>query len=186
VGPPHNLPLERYRSLLHLSARRLQLDPRLRRRLDASDLVQETLLKAHRKRAQFRGESEAEFVKWLQQILVNTCRDELRRADALKQDMRLERSLEAAIADSSACLEKCLAADEPSPSQQAQQHELCLRLADALAQLPQDQQDVVILRDLNGNSVSAIAEQLGRTEKSVAGLLLRGRRRLAEIMRSYQ
>jgi RNA polymerase sigma-70 factor (ECF subfamily) len=36
----------RYRDLLHLMARRFQLDPRLKRRFDSSDLVQEALLKA--------------------------------------------------------------------------------------------------------------------------------------------
>jgi hypothetical protein len=48
-----------------------------------------------------------------------------------------------------------------------------LALAAAIDNLPEEQRDVLIQRDLNGAPVSQIAEQLGRTEKSVAGLLLR-------------
>jgi RNA polymerase sigma-70 factor (ECF subfamily) len=59
---------------------------------------------------------------------------------------------------------------------------MLLRLASAIDQLPEDQRDVLMQRDLLGASVSQIAEQLGRTEKSVAGLLLRGRRRLRELL----
>ena len=64
--------LERYRPLLHLLVRRLELDPRLQRRFDSSDLVQETLLKAHAHLDRFRGQSEAQLVKWLHQILEHT------------------------------------------------------------------------------------------------------------------
>jgi DNA-directed RNA polymerase specialized sigma24 family protein len=44
-------------------------------------------------------------------------------------------------------------------------------------QLPEGQRDAVVLRDLIGTAVGEIAERLGRTEQSVAGLLQRARRR---------
>ena len=47
--------LERYRPLLKLQTRQMELDPRLQRRFDGSDVVQEALLKAHVKLDQFRG-----------------------------------------------------------------------------------------------------------------------------------
>ena len=56
--------LERYRSYLHLLAR-TQLDGRLRGKFDASDIVQQTLLKAHASLAQFRGQGPAELAGWL-------------------------------------------------------------------------------------------------------------------------
>jgi RNA polymerase sigma-70 factor (ECF subfamily) len=166
--------------------RQLHLDPRLQRRFDASDLVQEALLKAHQNIGQFRGLSEPELVKWLQTILASAAADEVRKARAQKRDVALEQSLQAAVAESSARLEAFLAAEHSTPSQQAERQELLLRVSAAVDRLPDDQRDVVILRDLLGTPVAQIAEQLGRTEKSVAGLLLRGRAKLRESLDHYQ
>jgi RNA polymerase sigma-70 factor (ECF subfamily) len=173
---------ERYRPLLHLQVRLLQLDPQLRRRFDSSDLVQETLLKAHQHGGRFRGTTEAELVGWLQGILRNVVTDKIREATAGKRDLRVEQYLDTAVAESSARIEQLLGADSPSPSEQAERREQLLRLAAALDRLPKDQRDVVVRRDLGGEPVDRIAEQLGRTEKAVAGLLLRGRRKLRELM----
>jgi RNA polymerase sigma-70 factor (ECF subfamily) len=118
----------------------------------------------------------------LQRILINVLRDQIRKAN----DVKLMQSLEAASDESSARLELFLKADLPSPSQQAEQHELLLRIAAALDQLPEDQRDVVIQRDLLAAHIAQIAEQMGRTEKSVAGLLLRGRRRLRQLLDDCQ
>jgi RNA polymerase sigma-70 factor (ECF subfamily) len=182
----HERDLERYRPLLRLQVRQLQLDPRLRRRFDPSDLVQETLLKAHQNFDRFRGQTEAELLTWLQEILGNVVIDEARKARSRKRDVALEQPLQAAVAESSARLEAYLAADQPSPSQQVERQELLLRLAATIDQLPEDQRDVFILKDVKGTPVAQIAEQLGRTKKSVAGLLLRGRARLRELLADYR
>jgi RNA polymerase sigma-70 factor (ECF subfamily) len=182
MATPTEWHLERYRQLLRMQVWRLQLDPRLQRRFDSSDLVQETLLNAHAQLDHFRGHTEAELVKWLQEVLAHTVGDEVRKARAQKRDVALEQSLQAALVDSSARLEAFLVSGQPSPCEQAERHELLLRIADALERLPEDQREVVILRDLQGASVGEIAAQLGRTRKSVAGLLLRGRRKLRELL----
>jgi RNA polymerase sigma-70 factor (ECF subfamily) len=174
--------LERYVPLMRLQARKLELDLRLRKRFDSSDLVQETMLKAHEALAHFKGESEAELVKWLQEILGNVLADEVRKARAQKRDLAVEKSLHDAVADSSAQLEAYLTVGDPSPSEQAERQEQLLRLAGAIDELPDDQRDVVIQRDLLGSPVREIANLMERTEKSVAGLLLRGRRRLRELL----
>ncbi len=49
-----------------------QLDRRLRRRMNPSDLVQETMLAAHRDFGDFRGQSERELLAWLRQILIHS------------------------------------------------------------------------------------------------------------------
>ena len=101
-----------YRELLQVMARRLQLDPRLKRRFDSSDLVQETLLKAHRaiEAQTFRWQSDAAMAAWLRTILANTMTDAARKFAAGARDVYRERSLEASLEESSARLEAWLAA----------------------------------------------------------------------------
>jgi RNA polymerase sigma-70 factor (ECF subfamily) len=182
MAAPSDWHPERYRDLLCVLARQIQLDPRLRRRFDASDLVQETLLKATENWSQFRGGTEAELVRWLQGILENALADAVRKARAQKRDVAQEVALAVVVNDSSAGLQNWLVAADSSPSQRAEREEQLLRVAAALAKLPQDQRDAVILRDSLDTPVRAIAEQLGRSEKAIAGLLLRGRRQLRELL----
>src|SRR5947209_12626109 len=98
---------ERFRSYLLLLAR-MQLGARLRAKLDPSDLVQQTLLDAHRQRAQFRGSTSTEMAAWLRQMLACNLADALRGFGRAKRDVGRERSLEAAVDESSARLEAWL------------------------------------------------------------------------------
>jgi RNA polymerase sigma-70 factor (ECF subfamily) len=171
-------PVEEYRDYLQLLAR-LQLDPRLRGKLDPSDVVQQTLVKAHLAREQFRGATAGELAGWLRRILANTLIDATRK---FQRELDLEQHLEQQLSNSSARLEAWLAAEQSSPSEVAVRHEQLLRLATALTQLPEDQRAAVELHHLRDASVADIATQLGRTEASVAGLLRRGLKRLRELL----
>ena len=177
---------ERYRDLVLLWARQLHLDPRLQRRFDASDLTQDTMLKAHKKIGEFRGTTEAELLKWLHTILLNQLRDQIEHEEADRRNFKLEQALPEVVAESSARIDKWLAADQSSPSEQAERHEQELRLAAALAQLPEDQRDAVILQKLMKASVAEIASQMKRSQKAVAGLLRRGMQKLGEILKANQ
>src|SRR5690349_719562 len=117
-----NLALEHFRDYLRLLAR-MQMPAQLQNKLDPSDLVQVTLLKAHQAEADFRGHTRAEKAVWLRQILARTLANAVRDHARGKRDMRLERSLEDALHTSSARLEAWLAADDISPSSQAQRNE---------------------------------------------------------------
>jgi RNA polymerase sigma-70 factor (ECF subfamily) len=172
---------EDQRDYLHLIAR-LHLPPRLRGKLDASDIVQQTLLRAHRNQEQFRGQGDAELVAWLRRILANTLADAAREFGGRKRDVAREQSLEAAIRDSSARLETLLRPGSPSPSAAAVRHEDLARLATALAHLPEDQRAALEWHYLQGCSVAETAAHLAKTERSVAGLLRRGLKTLRERM----
>jgi RNA polymerase sigma-70 factor (ECF subfamily) len=186
MAQPRDWCLERYRALLKLQVRQLQLDPRFQRRFDSSDLVQDAYENALANFDQFRGQTEAELVKWLQVILANVAAEQIRKAKAQKRDLGLEQSLEEALRGSSARLEKFFVPAESSPSRRAEKNEFLLSFAEALDQLPKDQRDVVILRDVEERKVNDIAGRLGRSEKSVAGLLRRGRRALRQLLTEYR
>ena len=165
--------LGRFREYLLLLAR-LQLGDQLRAKLDASDVVQQTLLEAHRKRTQFRGQSAAEMAAWLRQMLACNLADAIRALGRAKRDVAREQSLEAGLQASSARLANWLGAEQSTPSQQAQRHEEVLRLAEALAKLPEAQREALVLRHCQGLPLAAISRLLGRSSAAVAGLLKRG------------
>src|SRR5262249_32326405 len=146
------------------------------------DIVQQTLLQAYERQGQFRGETEAEWAAWLRTILANKLAEASRRFGRAQRDVALERSLQAAINDSSSRLEAWLGEDQSSPSHQAMRHENLLRLGSALAQLPEDQRTAVELHHLKGLLLADVATEMGRTKQSVAGLVVRGIRNLRKRM----
>jgi RNA polymerase sigma-70 factor (ECF subfamily) len=177
---PLKLPrsLESCREYLRLVAR-LQFDARLQGKLDPSDIVQQTLVKAQEHLDDFRGPDEGQMLAWLRRILVNTLLNEVRK---YHKEIALVRSLEAAVEASSARLEEWLSASQSSPVEQAAREEQLVRLAGALAQLPEDQRCAVELHHLHSQSVIEVAQTMGRSEASVAGLLRRGLARLRVLL----
>lgn len=168
---------ERYRAYLLVLAR-LRLRG-ARHRVDPSDVVQETLLKAHRKREQFRDGPEAQYRAWLRRILANVI------ADAFDKPPP-EKTIRHDLDESASHLEKLLPAILSTPSQHAQHGEDLGRLAEALMQLSDDERTALELRYLQEppKSLGDIAKQLNRpTAKAVARLLARGLEKLRTLLR---
>ena len=94
--------------------------------------------------------------------------------------------MDPAADDSAARLEAWLAAEQSSPSQQAQRHERAVRLAEALARLPENQREAVVLRHWHGCSLAEIGERLGCTTTAVTGLLHRGLRKLRQQLHDLE
>jgi RNA polymerase sigma-70 factor (ECF subfamily) len=173
---PRDFAPARYSAYLHLLAR-LNLPRRLRRVLSASDVAHDTILKAHRKREQFRGQTEAQYRGWLRGILANALADAAR-----VREPDLLRTLE----QSSAWLEGRVVVDAPSPSEHVGRAEQLRRLAEGLTQLSEDERTAVAMRYLQDPPcpLPEIARKLGRpTAKAVAGLLARGLEKLRGLLR---
>lgn len=176
TNPP--VPLERFRSYLLLLAR-MQIDRAAR--IEASDVVQQTLMEAHARLDQFSGDADG-LAAWLRQALGNNLRDARRAARRQRRDVRREVPLQEAIEVSSVRLGALLAGNAPSPSQQVVRAEELARLADALDQLPDLQRRAVLEHHLQGRSLAETAALLQKTEAAVAGLLHRGLKRLREML----
>ena len=159
-----------------------QLDDRLRVRVSPSDIVQETFFEAHRDFHQFRGQSTGEFVAWLRRILVNNLLHVVEQhLLAEKRDVRREVSLEQMgkrLEQSTARLESLLAGPGDSPSGHAQRNEQEIMLADALAELPGDYRQVILLRHVEGLRFEEVAIRMDRSSGAVRMLWLRALERL--------
>lgn len=169
--------LEQFRPSLRILARIL-IEPKLRSKFDASDVVQQTLMDAHKNYDQFRGKTEAELKAWLRQMLIHDLADELRKFGRDKRDA----GLEIAIHNSACRTDAFLPGSQTSPSSGAARKEEAVRLADAVARLPEDQRNAVELHHLQEYSLEETAERLGKTLGSVASLIHRGVKELRTLL----
>ncbi|MCA9067962.1 MAG: sigma-70 family RNA polymerase sigma factor [Planctomycetaceae bacterium] len=166
--------LEPYRHYLKLLAR-VQIGKRVQGKADESDLVQDTFLDAHRNITNFRGDTEAQLLEWLRTILAAKLADLLRRYLGTRQrNVAVEREIGDGFNQSTAMLGAGLVSPESSPSQRASRHEEALRLADALAELPANYREAIVLRNIEGLPFAEVANRMGKTVNSVEKLWLRG------------
>jgi RNA polymerase sigma-70 factor (ECF subfamily) len=175
-------PIEDYRDYLLVLAR-LQVGAHPQVTVDPSDLVQQAILQAHEKQAQFRGLTEVERLGWLRAILANVLAGVFRHVGTQSRDFARELSLDVELERSSSRMEALLAADQSSPSERVVRSEQLLLLARALARLPDDQRRVVELHYLKGLKVADVAQEIGRSRPAAAGLIFRALNRLRELLR---
>jgi RNA polymerase sigma-70 factor (ECF subfamily) len=142
----------------------------LQAKLDPSDVVQETFLKAHGDFDKFLGRSEPEIVAWLRTILIHRLADLARHHQAQGRDLRREESLEDKLERSSLDVQNSLAAWNQSPSALALKREQAVLLAEALERLPADYREVFVLRNLEHVPLEEVATRMGRSTNAVSQL----------------
>ncbi len=169
--------LEPYRRYL-LTLASVHLPTELRRKLDPADVVQQTFLRAYAAIGDLRAVDPPGILAWLRKILANEIADTLKNYHRDKRDIKRERALEAEIDRSASGLLDWLAGDQTSPSARASANERLLELADALADLPDEMRDTVILKHAQGWTLKQIADRLDKSVPAVASLLRRGLERL--------
>jgi RNA polymerase sigma-70 factor (ECF subfamily) len=163
--------LEGCRGYLLLVAER-ELDPDLRAKGGASDLVQEALVDAVRDFARFEGDTEAALLAWLRRLLLHNLTDFTRLyRDTDKRQVGREVPL--AAGDSSERRGPTPGADILSPSGQAMQHEQAAALERALDRLPEDYRRVLTLRYLEGRSFAEIGRLMQRSANAARKLWTR-------------
>lgn len=154
-----------------------QVNGRLARRVDASDIVQDTMLAAHRDFDNFRGRSEAELVAWLRQILAHAVSHAVERhIRAKKRDLRREVPLNSPStgADSSSPgIGDQIPDRGASPSEEVGHRELSHHLTEQLAKLKPDYRQIIIYRNLQGLTFEEIADKMDRKAGALRMLWLR-------------
>lgn len=173
--------LEPYRDYLRLLAG-IKLDPGLQARVDPSDVVQQTMLQAFQAREQFRGLVEGQRGAWLRQILARNLAMAVRDHHREKRDVARERSIRESIDHSSARIVAWIKSNQSTPSERAVRNEQMLRLAHALAELPEGQRDALSLHFFQGLSLAEVGRSLGRSQPSAVGLIHRGLKRLRGLL----
>jgi RNA polymerase sigma-70 factor, ECF subfamily len=174
---------ERCRSYVRLVAR-AQIESWLQAKVDHSDLVQQTLLEAHRGLNNFRGSTDGEWLAWLKRIVQTNAADFVRRyGKAGKRRAAREVSLDARAGDDSeGPTRDPRDSGQQTPSQIVLRREEELEISQAVSHLPEDYQEVIILRNLERLPFDEIAERMGRSRPAVQMLWMRAIRRLQEIV----
>jgi len=170
------------RSYLGLVAR-AHVESWLQVKVDASDLVQQTLLEAHRDFERFRGGSRQEWLAWLRRILARNAADFVRHyGGAAKRQARREIRLGGSAESGSRRAVPEPAAPVATPSQEFLEMDNELRAAAALATLPADYQEVILLRNLQRLPFDEVARRMNRSRPAAQMLWLRALKKLRQLL----
>lgn len=177
--------LERYRQRLNQMVQ-VRLHPRVRCRIDPSDVVQETLFAASQKMSTYLADQPLPFYPWLRQIawekLVHLHDRHLRAA---KRSVVREQFQQTELSDESAIdLAQRLIGDASSPSAAALGHELRQRVRQALDDLVDADREMLLLRYLEQMSSKEIAAIMGTSEAAVNMRHMRALERMRRVLAS--
>lgn len=170
--------LDRYQDRIRRIVRiRLSVD--LRTRMESMDIVQETLSAAFQHIEDLQPRSTASILQWLSRIAENRIRDAWRSHFAEKRDPRREVDIDALVSTGGGP-----GSPADTPDEDASQRELEAVVDEAMAELPEDAREVILLRTYQGGSWDYVARQLGRPGADAARQLYRRSRvQLGRIVR---
>ncbi len=171
----------RLRPWLHMVAER-ELSDRLRGRVDASDIVQQTLVKAWQGESKFQGVTHEERLAWLRAILKNTIRDHHRRImGSIKRGSGREQVATDLFDMGEPGLSQYAIVGGPTASSEMMATEEWLALKQSLARLSEEQRMVIELRHFEELSFTEIAKQLNKSDPAVRMLWIRALRNLQRV-----
>ncbi|MCY2967504.1 MAG: sigma-70 family RNA polymerase sigma factor [Planctomycetota bacterium] len=174
---------EMCRSYVAISAK-AEMASWLQAKVDASDLVQQTLLEAHRGLDNFRGQTEAEWLGWLRKIVAHNAADFVRRFHGVEK-RKASREVPLQPGDDSE-MGLQLSDGGDSPSKILIQKESELQIADAIAQLSEDYQQVILLRNMRRLPFDEVAREMGRSRPATQVLGMRAVKKLQELLPSTE
>jgi RNA polymerase sigma-70 factor (ECF subfamily) len=163
----------------------MRLDPALAARVDASDVVQDVLLEAHKRLQDYLRNPAMPFHLWLRHIAKDHVIDAHRRhRQAQRRSLDREQPIvPAAMSDQSSFeLAGQLLDQEVTPASAAIRHELQRRLDAAVAELGDDDREVILMRHGEQLSNQDVAQALGLTEAAASMRYLRALRRLRSLL----
>lgn len=159
----------------------VRMDSRLQARIDVADIVQETLIEAHRQIDEYLAEQPIAFYPWLRQIAWNRMIDLYRRhITAQGRDVSREQAAMQLADESAMDLMQSLAGSITSPSQAVERDELYQTVRNALDELSETDRELIVMRHLERMSTRETAEALSISEAAVKTRLLRALQRLRE------
>tara|TARA_Y100001968_G_scaffold311077_1_gene332734 strand:+ start:2179 stop:2784 length:606 start_codon:yes stop_codon:yes gene_type:complete len=146
----------------------------MRNQEDAREVTQEAFIKAYRSLPSFRRDSS--FYTWIYRITINLGIDQKRKAYRSRETPLDEGRLH--LSDAHQTGPRPL----PGPGQSLRRRELAGRIGEAIAELPEDQRQVVLLREVQGLSYKEIAETVGVAEGTVMSRLFYARKKLQVLL----
>jgi RNA polymerase sigma-70 factor (ECF subfamily) len=162
-----------------------RMDPRLRGRVDAADVVQDAFVEASAHRADYFGAPAVPLFLWLRGVVKNklleVCRHHL---DAHMRDVKRELPIDLprTADETSAALCAHLTAGLTRPSVAAVRGEVTARLAKALDEIDPTDREVLALRHFEQLTSAEAAQVLGIQERAAAKRYLRALERLRKIL----
>jgi RNA polymerase sigma-70 factor (ECF subfamily) len=162
----------------------LRLDPALGRRVDASDIVQDVLLEASKRLADYVKNPAMPFHLWLRHIAKDHIIDTHRKHRlAQRRSIDKEQSIRPALADQSSMdLAAQFIDQELTPASAAIRQELQRRLEGAVAEMDEDDREMILMRHFEQLSNQEVATELGLSEAAASMRYLRAIRRLRTLL----